>query len=1126
MIRAVGEGLLATLSGQSEGNILATMMNDNLLNEYYSSSVGMGTYLDDMGCLVGQLSHRFPRMNILEVGAGIGAATAAVLRHVGDAFASYTYTDISATFFQKAREKFARLAGGDGEDESRMAFRVLDIEQPAAAQGFASGSFDVVVASLVLHATRSIDKTLAEVRRLLRPGGYLVMLEVTSNDALRPGLLFGGLPGWWLGREDKLEDRRLSPCLSTRAWDKALRRTGFGGVDMAVPHSDRFALPLSVLVAQAVDERVRLLRDPFHVKELGNAEQKNQTMPTYWGDLTIVGRHGQVSEQLHGHLAGHYRHVRLVDTLDDLATERIELPFAGTVVSLVDCEPSPSDKFTAAALGALQKLFQQSRIILWVSSGARCENPHNNIFSGLQRSVVLEMSHVCAQMLDFEPSTAVDAQEVAKRLLHLELGCLWRDRNELPDMLWHIEPEIFVERTQGRRTSAAMVPRVRPSVERNLRFNSTRRLLTQTAARGDAILAVRKRGSGPYYVWEQGMQPAGEHPDSGGSGLTGVGGEVQLTHSLLKAVCITNHCTAFVSLGEKTRSGERVIVLSSLLDSRVHAPPGWILAAHQDADQAITAMVSLYMQLLARSILANAKPGKSLIVLNPDRTLGEALARLAADRGVSLFLLTTTTAYHSQSRMNTHATLPWVPVHPRATQRFVRGLVPPNASAFVDLSGQPGDISMVVQSCLPASCPRLNRCSFVSDDATLDPTTSSTLVIREVSDILQSVWLGILAEHGKAPANMMRSMLQVDLQDIISTTTTPSTHRWDEQALLSWNNTRETLQIPIQPASARVRFSPDRTYWLVGLTGGLGLSLCQWMAERGARHIALSSRNPKIEPAWLDAMASRYGCRVQVFANDVTDSKAVHDLVHGVMAPSMPPLAGVVQGAMELCDAVFPDLDIDRLRRVLAPKVDGSANLDAVFGANNNNNIVPSLDFFVCLSSLAYVVGNRGQSAYTAANAFMTALMARRRKQGLAGSVVHVGGILGEGYLARQLTLEKQALLRRAGFAFMSEQAFHELFAEGVLSSHANATGGFEIAAGIQVEGDNSEANFAHNPIFQHLLARKTSAMVVNATGGGVRGNSSRVGVKAQLHEAVSEEEVLTIIRGKSHTQSQVSSTC
>ena len=69
-------------------------------------------------------------------------------------------------------------------------------------QGFAEGSFDVIIASLVLHATRNLDRTLQNVRKLLKPGGYLLLLEITENEQMRFGILFGGLPGWWLGYDD------------------------------------------------------------------------------------------------------------------------------------------------------------------------------------------------------------------------------------------------------------------------------------------------------------------------------------------------------------------------------------------------------------------------------------------------------------------------------------------------------------------------------------------------------------------------------------------------------------------------------------------------------------------------------------------------------------------------------------------------------------------------------------------------------------------------------------------------------------------------------------------------------------------------------------------------------------
>ena len=81
--------------------------------------------------------------------------------------------------------------------------------------------------------------------------------------------------------------------------------------------------------------------------------------------------------------------------------------------------------------------------------------------------------------------------------------------------------------------------------------------------------------------------------------------------------------------------------------------------------------------------------------------------------------------------------------------------------------------------------------------------------------------------------------------------------------MITWDGSN--LPIQVRPATRAVKFAKDKTYWLVGLTGGLGLSLCQWMARQGARYIALSSRNPKIDKNWLQQLASN-GCNIRVFA--------------------------------------------------------------------------------------------------------------------------------------------------------------------------------------------------------------------------------------------------------------------
>src|SRR4051794_9334539 len=60
----------------------------------------------------------------------------------------------------------------------RLRARVTDlVEAPAEALPFADGSFDTVVSTLVLCTVSDVPAALAEIRRVLRPGGRLLFLE-------------------------------------------------------------------------------------------------------------------------------------------------------------------------------------------------------------------------------------------------------------------------------------------------------------------------------------------------------------------------------------------------------------------------------------------------------------------------------------------------------------------------------------------------------------------------------------------------------------------------------------------------------------------------------------------------------------------------------------------------------------------------------------------------------------------------------------------------------------------------------------------------------------------------------------------------------------------------------------
>ena len=164
------------------------------------------------------------RLRVLEVGAGTGGTTGAVLGALPGSRFDYAYTDVSAGFFPGARERF-------GEEHPGMEYRVLDIERDPVEQGFRGHGYDVVVAANVLHATRDMGETLSHCRGLLAPGGLLVALEGMGVQGWLD-LTFGMLEGWWRFAEGGDGYRGDYPLMGAGEWRRALWDAGFEEVEV------------------------------------------------------------------------------------------------------------------------------------------------------------------------------------------------------------------------------------------------------------------------------------------------------------------------------------------------------------------------------------------------------------------------------------------------------------------------------------------------------------------------------------------------------------------------------------------------------------------------------------------------------------------------------------------------------------------------------------------------------------------------------------------------------------------------------------------------------------------------------------------------------------------------------
>ncbi|TSC24498.1 type I polyketide synthase [Corallococcus sp. Z5C101001] len=174
-------------------------------------------------------------------------------------------------------------------------------------------------------------------------------------------------------------------------------------------------------------------------------------------------------------------------------------------------------------------------------------------------------------------------------------------------------------------------------------------------------------------------------------------------------------------------------------------------------------------------------------------------------------------------------------------------------------------------------------------------------------------------------------------------------------------------------------FNARASYLITGGLGGIGLAVAAWMVRQGARHLVLMGRSGSASSTAREAVESLElaGAQVLVFPGDVSRPEDVTGVLAALKA-RFPPLRGVVHAAAVLDDGTLRQQTPERFQRVRRPKADGAWNLHL---ATRHE----ALDFFVCFSSAAALLGAPGQSNYAAANAFLDALARYRRGLGLPG---------------------------------------------------------------------------------------------------------------------------------------------
>ncbi|EAW08895.1 type I polyketide synthase [Aspergillus clavatus NRRL 1] len=1092
----VGDHLEPVLEGRLEP--LEVLLQDNLLHEYYAKGFGLDRVYHQMSAYLDRLVHKYPNMSFLEIGAGTGGATLPVLQTLGGhgdrpaRFQSYTFTDISSGFFGKAKAKF------DGWDKY-LSYQKLNIENDPEDQGFQPHTYDVIIAANVLHATNTMDTTMAHVRKLLKPGGKLVMIEITQQ-LMRIPMIMGILPGWWLGEDD---GRHGGPTLNAKEWDALLHRQGFKGVEIGLADYAEYQQDelFSVIVSTAEDSSSVVSRSGSGTL-IVQPEQRSQKLEDTIINLgdTLSQRGHQVSRSL------------LADLPSDL-TDYV-------CIVLLEYDTPILANVSSEAFTSIQRLLLTSKEILWVTKGAAMETPvpEANLIVGLARSIRAEQPNALLSTLDLSPESESTAERIAEIL---------QFQSASQALSPHSRDYEFVERDGS--ILISRLEEIKPVNAMVVSQSSTQSaLIPFTRSKSALKLEVRMRGLLDSLQFTEDEEISQPLPDDE------VEVEVKAAGVNFKDVMVAMgkvsgplglECSGRVTrIGRKVtkfRPGDRVwtTVLGAYRsrvrchESLFHLIPAGM--SYETAASLPLVYMTVYYSLFE---VARMRRGEKILIHAASGGVGQAAIILAQTLDAEIFA-TVGSDQKKQAIMDLYG-IPEDHIFNSRDLTFAKGIKRMTEDRGVDvvLNSLAGEALRLSFQCLAmyGRFIELGKTDILGNSGLeMAPfngnITFASVDIAMIMEMDRQTTARILAEMAVLlRMNVIKEIHPVTVYDYAEVETVFRTMQSGSHVGKLVLRPTESSIVKVDPKSQfPIHLSADATYLLVGGLGGLGRSIAQWMVDHGAKNLVFISRSgpqsPKAQE--LESRLRDAGAKVAIYACDVGDKAALQTVLR-TSRQTMPPIRGVIQGAMVLQDSLFGNMTAEKFHAAIRPKVQGSWNL---------HELLPhDLDFFTMLSSSAGIIGSRGQGNYAAGNTYQDALAAYRRGQGLAASTIDLGVILDVGYVAENA--ETQENVKRWGFVGIPEREFLQILRGAIASAKpspdsdtpAQLTTGLGTGGVIQADRGGEFPYYFHDARFSHL--RNVDINRTGAVGASGRSNKETQSLYVQLEQAKTLEETHGII--------------
>ncbi|KAK6853414.1 putative type I polyketide synthase [Apiospora arundinis] len=1101
LIGCLGPEVAGILRG--EMSPLDLVADTKLMRRYGYGSLKIGSALSQVRELVNLFVHHNPRAKILEIGAGTGGLTRCVLEVIGSRTetgtgplaSEYHFTDTSSEHLDAASKEFTVW-------DEIMTYQKLDINLDPSKQGFEYGAYDIIISSQALSSTKRLESALAYVRKLLKPGGKLMILEVTK-ERIETQFISGLVHGHWPGVSDsdctrpshnssatngsgvngsvavEGDNQSSNRILSASQWTGLLQEAGLSGVDLEVrDHESEELNSCSVMLSTTSSSPKSPRIAPVVLVLCNNSLEESWIKALQKSIAEVTGEDVPAVEFLGS-----------VDAKDQICV------FLGEMQEPLLPKPSPE------IFSAIKSLVLGCKGMLWVTRGGamECDNPMLALSQGFLRSLRNEYSGKGYVSLDLDPKRPIPSQTDAFIIAQILVASF----NE--PAAGHDGPRDF---DFAERDGVIFTPRLDKDFDRNefISMDPTRYSLPKVEPMHQPDRPLRLGINTPGLLdtlvfvdnlklrEELGAECIEIEPKTMGLNFR----DVMVAMGQLEEKNMGYECAGIITrIGSSAAShgyavGDRVFcLLDGQWASRVQIH--WTTAYPMPADMSFDTAASIPMVFAtaytALYDIARLGKGQSVLIHAAAGGVGQAAIILSQLVGAEVFA--TAGTKEKRDFIVDKYKLPADHVFSSRDISFATKLMSMKNGVDVVLNCLSGQLLQESFNCLAPyghfveigkfdleqnSYLEMARFSQVASFSSVDMAA----LLRDRPAEIHRV-LGRIASS----LNRKRYMRQMQMGKHIG------------KIVVSMGSEDSVLVLPLPPSAA---LRPDSSYLIVGGVRGIGKSIAHWMLARGAKNLILLSRSAKIagttDSVVAELEAEHPGARIEVVGCDITD-EADLSLALKHCADNLPLIRGVIQGAMVIDDSILEQMTVDQYNAAVSPKVQGTWNL--------HRHLEMDLDFFIMLSSLAGVIGYASSSNYTAGGTFQDALAKYRVARGLPGVSLDLGVVKSIGLVAAENSIHER--MTRHGHLPLDEAQVLAAVESAILDPSPQVMVGFNTGPGPHWDGETGSP-LAREARFSALRFRPSSGADESA-GSAQKGSDTLAG---RLLAAKSSEEADQII--------------